>query len=212
MRAMGTASASVGDADQAGQLVGSIELSPIATVITNPRLADNPIVEANAAFVALTGYRREEVLGRNCRFLGGEGTDPAARSALRDAVAQGRPVLAELINYRKDGRPFRNAVMVAPVIGDGGEVLFFIGSQMEIPAAESGWHRAHAEQLVAGLTPRQRQVLQGLVKGRRNKQIAAALQIGEKTVKMHRAHLLRRLGAVTSADAIRIGVEAGLAS
>jgi DNA-binding CsgD family transcriptional regulator len=54
-------------------------------------------------------------------------------------------------------------------------------------------------------------VLQRLVSGDRNKQIAAALQISEKTVKMHRAHLLERLGAATSADAIRIGVEAGLA-
>jgi DNA-binding CsgD family transcriptional regulator len=130
---------------------------------------------------------------------------------LRDAVAQRRPVLVELLNFREDGRPFRNAVMVAPVIGDGGEVLFFIGSQMEIPAAGTDVHRARAQRLVAGLTPRQRQVLQCLVGGRRNKQIAAELQIGEKTVKMHRSHLLVRLGATTSADAIRIGVEAGLA-
>jgi len=197
--------------ERAERLVGSIALSPIATVVTNPRMADNPIVEANAAFTALTGYERGEVLGRNCRFLGGEGTDPAARGALRDAVAQCRPVLAELLNFRKDGRPFRNAVMVAPVIGDGGEVLFFIGSQMEVPAAGFDLHRARAQRLVAGLTRRQRQVLQCLVRGCRNKQIAAELQIGEKTVKMHRSHLLGRLGATTSADAIRIGVEAGLA-
>ena len=54
-----------------GQLLGSIEPSPIATVITNPRLADNPIVAVNAAFERLTGFSPAEAIGRNCRFLAG---------------------------------------------------------------------------------------------------------------------------------------------
>ena len=208
---MGSGSAPFAADDRTERLAGSIELSPIATVLTNPRLPDNPIVAANAAFTALTGYREEEILGRNCRFLGGEGTDLAARAALRDAVARRQPVLAELLNYRKDGRPFHNAVMIAPIFDAGGEVLFFIGSQMEVPGAGTGSRRAQAERLVAGLTPRQRQVLLHVVQGYRNKQIAAQLGIDEKTVKMHRAALLARLQVATSADAIRIGVEAGLA-
>jgi PAS domain S-box-containing protein len=194
-------------------LVESIHLSPIATVVTDPRQRDNPIVEANAAFTSLTGYTREEILGRNCRFLAGEDTDPVAQQALRDAVSQVRPALVELVNYRKDGSRFRNAVMIAPLLGDDDEVLLFIGSQMEVGSPDSiaPMRRASAEQRVSSLSPRQRQVLERMVRGLRNKQIAAELGIDETTVKMHRRSALSRLGAVTSADAIRVGVEAGLA-
>src|SRR5688572_26971359 len=108
---MASASDDIADRDS---LIASIELTPIATVVTDPRVDDNPIVAANAAFVRLTGYDRAEILGRNCRFLAGPGTDAAARGALRAAVREGRPALCELVNYRKDGTAFRNAVMIAP--------------------------------------------------------------------------------------------------
>src|SRR5687768_4175814 len=98
------------------RLRASIHETPIATIVTHNRLNDNPIVEVNTAFEVLTGYSRDEIVGRNCRFLSGPGTDPEARAALRSAVAQGRPTLVELVNYRKDGSPFRNAVMLAPVL------------------------------------------------------------------------------------------------
>ena len=58
------------------------------------------------------------------------------------------------------------------------------------------------------LTPRQRQVLEGMVDGLLNKQIAAFLRIDEKTVKMHRQHLIKALQVGSSAAAIRIAVEA----
>jgi DNA-binding CsgD family transcriptional regulator len=82
-----------------------------------------------------------------------------------------------------------------------------VSEQPQMPHSER--YRSSSK-LVASLTPRQRQVLGHMVVGLRNKQIAALLDIDEKTVKMHRAGLLARLGAVTSADAIRIGVEANL--
>jgi PAS domain S-box-containing protein len=192
-------------------LFASIELSPIATLITNPRLPDNPIVCANAAFCTLTGYERTEIVGRNCRFLAGPGTEPAGRTLLRDAVAHAKPVLTVVLNYKKDGTAFHNAVMVAPVVGDGDTVDYFIGSQMDMGGASeplAGPRAARASSLIATLTPRQKQVLERMVQGYRNKQIAASLGIDEKTVKMHRAGLLRRLGAATTADAIRIAIEA----
>ena len=210
---MGSDAEQVPGDDAAEALVDSIRLSPIATVITDPRQPDNPIVEANPAFTALTGYAREEIVGRNCRFLAGNATDAAARRPLREAVQENRPALVEVVNYRKDGSAFRNAVMIAPVFGEDGEVILFLGSQMDMggPDQAAGLRRAQAERLAQGLSPRQRQVLQGMVRGLRNKQIAAELGIDETTVKMHRRSMLARLGAATTADAIRLGVEAGLA-
>jgi PAS domain S-box-containing protein len=194
-------------------LFASIAATPLAMIITNPRLADNPIVAANQAFAALTGYPAAEAVGRNCRFLAGSATDRACSGILRDAIAAGRPALTELVNYRKDGTPFRNAVMIAPVFGPDGAAAYFIGSQVEVPgeaALGGGVRRERALGLITKLTPRQGQVLKEMTLGYRNKQIAARLGIDEKTVKMHRAAMLDRLGAPTSADAIRIAVEAGL--
>jgi PAS domain S-box-containing protein len=190
----------------------SIHQTPIATIVTDNRLHDNPIVEVNRAFEVLTGYRRDEIVGRNCRFLSGSGTEPEGRAALRSAVAQGRPTIVELLNYRKDGTPFRNAVMLAPVLDTEGAVVMFIGSQMEVHRADStsGSRRAEALELVSRITPRQRQILELMASGHRNKQIGGALGIGEKTVKMHRVRLLQALGVTNSAEAIRIAVEAGI--
>lgn len=193
-------------------LFASIAHSPIASVITDHRLPDYPIVAVNRAFCELTGYSEEQIMGRNCRFLAGRATDPGARAVLRAAVEQGRPALTELVNYKKDGTAFRNAVMVAPVLGPEGEVAYFLGSQMDV-TEEAGLptslRQQRAAERVRKLTPRQRQVLAEMIQGFRNKQIAARLGIDEKTVKMHRAGLLAKLGAATSADAIRTGVEAG---
>lgn len=194
-------------------LFASIAATPLAMLITNPRLPDNPIVAANQAFAALTGYAIEEILGRNCRFLVGDGTDPGCSRILRDAVASTRPALTEILNYRKDGSPFRNAVMIAPIFGSDGRAAYFIGSQVEVPREaelDGGVRRERARALLRKLTPRQGQVLKEMTLGYRNKQIAARLGIDEKTVKMHRAAMLDRLGAPTSADAIRISVEAAL--
>ena len=194
-----------------GALFASIGLSPLATLVTNPRLPDNPIVCVNAAFCELTGYQESEILGRNCRFLQGAGSEPDQRALLREAIANGRPSLTVLTNYRKDGSAFRNAVMVAPLIGADGTVEYFIGSQMDVSGTPDRAHSqriAHASALVGALTPRQKQVLEHMSRGLRNKQIGDLLGIEEKTVKMHRASLLKRLGATTSADAIRIAIEA----
>lgn len=198
------------DSDLRG-LIASIERTPIATVVTDPRLFDNPIIAANRAFLELTGYPEAQVVGRNCRFLAGPATDPAAQDRLRQAIAECRPAMVEVTNYRKDASAFRNAVMIAPIFDEAGEPLLFVGSQMEVDGQDrSDERRAGAAARVNRLTPRQRQVLEMLVRGHRNKQISNVLGIGETTVKMHRAHMLTRLGCVTSADAIRLGVEAGL--
>ncbi|SEP45776.1 PAS domain S-box-containing protein [Methylobacterium sp. ap11] len=89
-------------------------------VMTDPGRPDNPIVFANPAFCRVTGYEEHEVMGRNCRFLQGPDTDPAAIARVRQAVAQGEPVQVDILNYRKDGRPFWNAMTLTPVRDERG--------------------------------------------------------------------------------------------
>jgi hypothetical protein len=173
---------------------------------------DNPIVAVNPAFEQLTGHSAANVVGRNCRLLRGPETQPEASARLRDAVAEGRSAMVELLNYRLDGSTFNNAVMIAPVIGDDGRPELFIGSQMEVPRRVDGVasRATEAKARLQCLTPRQRQVLQLMARGLLNKQIAFELGISDKTVKMHRAALLAALNARVSADAIRLAVEAEL--
>lgn len=189
-----------------------IAASSIAAVVSNPRLPDNPIVACNDAFVALTGFSRDEIVGRNCRFLAGPATEPWLTETLRTGIRLRQPVMVEILNYRKSGAPFRNAVMVAPVFDAEGEAEYFIGSQVEISAdapRAGDVRRQSAYEAVARLSPRQRQVLIEMARGKLNKQIAWDLELTERTVKMHRAALFRALRVQTTADAIRAAVEAG---
>ena len=194
------------------QLLDSIALSPIANVVTNPRRADNPIEVVNPAFCALTGYAEPDIVGRNCRFLAGAGTEPWVTEEIRAGVHARRPVLVEILNYRKDGSAFRNGVTIIPLFGAGGELEWFLGSQVDLGDGESllAARRARAAALVKEVSARQREILGLMSRGLLNKQIAWQLGIAEKTVKMHRALLLERLGVGTSAEAIRLAVEAGL--
>jgi PAS domain S-box-containing protein len=187
--------------------------SPIPSVISDPRLADNPIVACNAAFCELTGYPAEEVVGRNCRFLSGPATEPWLTEEIRRGVREHRPVLVEILNYKRSGQPFRNAVLVAPIYDEQDALLYFLGSQVEIDpdaATPSSMRRIRASEMVKALSPRQGQVLKLVANGLLNKQIAGELGLAEKTVKMHRAILMDRLGLHTTADLIRLAVEAGL--
>lgn len=189
-----------------------IASSAIAAVVSNPRLPDNPIVACNEAFVALTGFDRDEIIGHNCRFLRGPDTEPWLSDALRDGIRERRPTMVEILNYKKDGTPFRNAVMVAPIFDAEGEVEYFLGSQVELQEDRpqtSDTRRHHAQERVENLSPRQREILIEMARGKLNKQIAHELDLSERTIKMHRAALFRALEVRTSADAIRVAVEAG---
>jgi PAS domain S-box-containing protein len=101
-------------------------------IITDPRQADNPIVFANDAFLRLTGYSRQEVMGRNCRLLQGPNTDPSAVGKIRDAIGARQDVQVDILNYRKDGSTFWNALYISPVITEGGELQFFFASQLDV--------------------------------------------------------------------------------
>jgi PAS domain S-box-containing protein len=191
----------------------SIRHSPIPTVVSDPNQADNPLVAVNEPFLQLTGYAEDEVLGRNCRFLRGPDTENTQTKNLREAIFEKRATLAELINYRKDGSRFRNAVMIAPLFDESGKIEYFVGSQIEVQPQEESItivRQQQAAEIVGRLSPRQREILQQMAQGFRTKQIAYMLSLSEKTVQMHRMLLFKKLDTSNAADAVRIAVEAGL--
>nr|AML79597.1 putative LOV domain-containing protein [Krameria lanceolata] len=100
-------------------------------VITDPRLPDNPIIFASDSFLELTEYTREEILGRNCRFLQGPETDQATVSRIRDAIREQREITVQLINYTKSGKKFWNLFHLQPMRDQKGELQYFIGVQLD---------------------------------------------------------------------------------
>ncbi|HEY9743655.1 MAG TPA: PAS domain S-box protein [Coleofasciculaceae cyanobacterium] len=101
-------------------------------VISEARSPDNPIIYCNLAFLEITGYSRQEVIGRNCRFLQGSDTDPKAIEEIRQAIRTGQEARVVLKNYRKDGTPFWNSVAISPIRDASGEVTHFISVQTDI--------------------------------------------------------------------------------
>lgn len=101
-------------------------------VITDPRQNDNPIVFVNEAFQKLTGYGREEIIGRNCRFLQGPETDRESVRKVREAIDRGDSVTVDLLNYRKDGSTFWNALFLSPVRDRDGSIRYFFASQLDV--------------------------------------------------------------------------------
>uniref|UniRef100_UPI0028ABAA5B PAS domain-containing protein n=2 Tax=Brevundimonas TaxID=41275 RepID=UPI0028ABAA5B len=101
-------------------------------VITDPRRDDNPIVFANKAFQDLTGYERDEIIGQNCRFLQGPDSDRDAVAKIRDALQAGTDIHIDLLNYRKDGSTFWNALFISPVRNAHGDIEYFFASQLDV--------------------------------------------------------------------------------
>lgn len=110
----------------------AIDEAPIGITITDPSQADNPMIYVNDRFQELTGYSDAEALGRNCRFLQGEATDPEPVARMREAVDNEDSASVELRNYRKDGTAFWSRVSIAPVRDDDGSVVNYVGFQHDI--------------------------------------------------------------------------------
>lgn len=102
-----------------------------ALVVADPSQHDLPLVFVSEGFVRLTGYPREEVLGRNCRFMQGEGTDPAKISAMREATERGEPFDDVLLNYRHDGSPFYNHLRLLPVRDHDDKLVYYVALSAE---------------------------------------------------------------------------------
>ncbi|MDB5895559.1 MAG: sensor hybrid histidine kinase [Rhodoferax sp.] len=110
----------------------AIETTRMPMLVTNPKLPDNPIVFANRAFLSMSGYAHQEIIGCNCRFLQGPDTSRATVAALRDALAERREFSSEILNYRKDGSSFWNALYISPVYNQNKELVYFFASQLDV--------------------------------------------------------------------------------
>jgi PAS domain S-box-containing protein len=101
-------------------------------VLSDPSLPDNPIVYCSEGFCKLTGYKRQHILGRNCRFLQGPGTDQGAVDIIRKGVLEGCDISVCLLNYKADGSPFWNQFFVAALKDSAGEIINYVGVQCEV--------------------------------------------------------------------------------
>ncbi|MFF8798959.1 MULTISPECIES: histidine kinase famiy protein [unclassified Methylobacterium] len=138
-----------------GIFFAAVEMTRMPMVVVDPHQDDDPIVFVNPAFLTMTGYARDEVVGRNCRFLQGPETDPRTRAEVAEAVRQRRDVAVEILNYRKDGSSFWNALFVSPVYDPAGKLLYFFGSQLDITrrrVAEDALHQAQKMEALGQLT------------------------------------------------------------
>ncbi len=117
----------------------------MAICLTDPHHPDHPIIFSNRAFRELTGYSEEEITGNNCRFLQGPDTDPAEVAKIRRAIEEEDVTVVELLNYRKNGEKFWNALHIGPIYNSEGELLYFFGSQWDV----SDVRAARAEELYA---------------------------------------------------------------
>ncbi|WP_318011332.1 sensor histidine kinase [Mesorhizobium sp. ES1-4] len=123
----------------------AIRATRMSMIITDPRRQDNPIVFANDAFLRLTGYERHEVVGKNCRFLQGPRSDKEAIAQIRAAIANETDLSVDILNYRKDGSTFWNALYISPVSNDKGELQFFFASQLDVSDRKRSEHRITAD-------------------------------------------------------------------
>ncbi|VXC77225.1 Blue-light-activated histidine kinase / Response regulator [Sphingomonas sp. AX6] len=133
----------------------AVDATRMPMVVTDPHRDDNPIIFCNRAFERMTGYGQDEILGRNCRFLQGPETDRDVVSQVGAAIRNREELAVEILNYRKNGSTFWNALFVSPVISEEGELKYYFASQLDISRrkeAEEALHQAQKMEAVGKLT------------------------------------------------------------
>ncbi|KAJ5219823.1 White collar 1 protein [Penicillium chermesinum] len=135
--------------------IGAVDLS-CAFVLCDILKPDSPIVYVSEAFERLTGYVKDEIVGRNCRFLQdpeGQIQAGAARSfvdaqtvyRLRSTIDDRSEIQASIINYRKGGQPFMNLITMIPIQWDSGEYRFYVGFQVDLVEKPDAITRRNAD-------------------------------------------------------------------
>nr|AML77374.1 putative LOV domain-containing protein [Oenothera laciniata] len=115
--------------------LGRIKQSFVLTDVNTP---DMPIVYASSAFFKLTGYSKNEVLGRNCRFLSGADTDTSTIHLIKESVRTEKPCTVRILNIRKDGSSFWNLLHISPIRNASGKIAYFVGVQMDESSRSHG--------------------------------------------------------------------------
>ncbi|MHC4772411.1 MAG: PP2C family protein-serine/threonine phosphatase [Planctomycetota bacterium] len=126
----------------------ALESTAEGVVIADCSKHDMPLIYVNNAFTEMTGYSYDEVVGKNCRFLQGSDTDPAAADKIRKSISAKQACKIEILNYRKDGTPFWNYLSITPIRDNRGNTTHFIGIQSDITRrrqAEGALRAANAQ-------------------------------------------------------------------
>ncbi|MBP2295456.1 PAS domain-containing protein [Azospirillum rugosum] len=142
--------------DRSSVFFAAVEMTRMPMVVADARLPDQPIVFVNRAFLDMTLYEEEEILGRNCRFLQGAETDPDTVAEVRNALREQRAIAVDILNYKRDGTPFWNALFIGPVFDEsGGEQLYWFASQVDITqrrTSERSMQQAQKMEAIGQLT------------------------------------------------------------
>jgi PAS domain S-box-containing protein len=145
---------------QGGMFVEAVRRTRMPMLVTDATLPGNPIVFANEAFVQLSGYTMDELLGQDPHFMNGEGTAHEAIQRYEGAIAERRDATLEILQYRKDGTPFRTMLFASPVDDGQGTVTNHFLSYLDITRrydAEEGL-RTLASELEARVSARTREL------------------------------------------------------
>ncbi|HEY6552233.1 MAG TPA: PAS domain-containing protein [Vicinamibacteria bacterium] len=140
----------------------AVEAAGTGFTVMDARSSEYPLLYANPAFLAMTGWPREEILGENLRVLRGPDTDVAATTELRDALAEGRACRVLVKNYRKDQTPFWNDLAVSPIPDAAGRVTHYVAVQTDVTARVGAGDLAASQHLEA-LTAEQTRMLEGVL-------------------------------------------------
>lgn len=133
----------------------AVETTRMPMIVTDPNSPDNPIIFANRAFLEMTGYSADDIIGSNCRFLQGPDTDRSVVQSIRTAIKDRTDISTEILNYRKDGSSFWNALFISPVFNDDGKLIYFFASQLDISRrrdAEEALRQAQKMEALGQLT------------------------------------------------------------
>ena len=114
--------------------------------LTDPDMEDAPIVYANKAFEDMCGYPKNEIVGRNCRFLQGQDREQPEIDKLRAAIKKGEAIEVTLRNYRKNGELFYNRLDLKPLLEDRGNIVYYLGVQYDVT------NQIQAQQEIESLT------------------------------------------------------------
>ncbi len=128
----------------------ALDLVPVGVCVTDPRLEDNPIVYVNQTLCDITGYSREEMVGRNCRFLQGPLSDPTTVARIHRDIDAAQPLKAVLLNHRKTGETFFNELRIFPMFDAKGELFRFIGVQHDVTLREEAVAEAERSRFISG--------------------------------------------------------------
>lgn len=183
-----------------------VEGSRMPIVVTDPNQDDNPIVFANQAFVDLTGYDLDEIIGHNCRFLQGPDSDPEVRRLIGGALAEQHDIKIEVLNYRKNGTAFWNELYISPIHDDEGNLLYFFGSQLDCTLRRQA--AARIVEANAQLERRVEECTRDLEQALRHREVLLhELQHRVKNNLQVMASLIRLQAGRSDSEAMKVGFE-----